>query len=90
MNCGKPFPWTESKLTVATQLANELENINESDKVILLASINDLVCDTPSAPLAAIRFKKIMVKVGTATASIFREILVDVLSEATKKTLFPS
>jgi len=88
-NCGKPYPWTQSILATATELVNELENINESDKAILVTSINDLVRETPSAPVAATRFKKLMVKVGTTTASVFRDILVDVLSEAAKKTMFP-
>jgi hypothetical protein len=89
LNCGKPFPWTESRITAATQLANELDNIDAIDKSVLATSIPDLVRDTPSTPLAIARFKKVMVKAGAATASIFREILVDVLSEAAKKALFP-
>jgi hypothetical protein len=89
MYCSKPFPWTQSKIAAATELANELENINEGEKTTLITSINDLVKDTPSTPLAVAKYKRIMVKVGTATAQIFRDILVDVLSEATKKALFP-
>ena len=89
INCGNPYPWTQSRLTAAVELANELESINESDKAILVASINDLVKDTSSTPIAAMRFKKIMVKVGTATASMFKDILVDILSEAARKAIFP-
>jgi hypothetical protein len=87
--CGNPFPWTQTKISAATQFANELESIDEGDKAVLITSIIDLVKDTPSTPMAIVKFKKIMVKVGTVTASVFREILVDVLSEATKRALFP-
>jgi len=89
-NCGSPFPWTESRLKAAHELAKEIDNINEEDRIILHSSIDDLVRDTPSSNVAVIRFKKIMQKVGPSFASMFREILVDVLSETIKKTLFPS
>jgi hypothetical protein len=87
--CGNPFPWTESKLIAAHELANEVEDLTEEDRNILQTSIDDLVKDTPSSNLSAIRFKKVMQKVGPAVASMFREILVDVLSETIKKSLFP-
>ena len=89
INCGQPFPWTKSKLQAAHELAQELDNVTEEDRAILHQSIDDLVKDTPSTTVAATRFKKIMVKVGQGAASMFREILVDVLSEAAKKALFP-
>ena len=90
MKCGHPFPWTKSKLQAAHELAQEIDNISDEDRAILQKSIDDLVKDTPATPVAATRFKKIMVKVGQTTAGMFREILVDVLSEAAKKAMFPS
>jgi len=89
INCGQPFPWTKSKLQAAHELAQELDNISDEDRIVLQKSIDELVKDTPSTPVAATRFKKIMVKVGQTTAGMFREILVDVLSEAAKKAMFP-
>ena len=89
INCGIPYPWTQSRLTAAIELASELENIDESDKAILVTSINDLVKESPAAPVATTKFKKIMTKVGATTASMFRDILVDVLSEAARKAIFP-
>jgi hypothetical protein len=90
INCGNPYPWTESKLIAAHELANEVGDLNEEDRNILQTSIDDLVKDTPSSNVAAIRFKKIMQKVGPVVATMFREILIDVLSETAKKMLFPS
>lgn len=89
INCGQPFPWTQAKLQAAHQLTEELDTISEEDRAMLQQSIDDLVRDTPSTSLAATRFKKIMIKAGQGTASIFRDILVDILSETTKKMLFP-
>ena len=88
-NCGQAFPWTEAKLHAAHELAEELDGISEQERVILQKSIDELVKDTPSTPVAITRFKKIMAKAGQGTASMFREILVDVLSETAKKALFP-
>ena len=90
INCGQPFPWTKSKIQAAHELAQEIDNISDDDRIILQKSIDDLVKDSPSTSLAVTRFKKIMVKVGQTTAGMFREILVDFLSEAAKKALFPS
>jgi hypothetical protein len=88
-NCGNPYPWTQARLTAATEVIKDIKNIDESEKEILVTSITDLVKNTPSTPLAAERIKKILAKVGTTTASILRDILVDVLSEATRKAIFP-
>jgi hypothetical protein len=90
INCGQPFPWTESKLKAAHELAQEIENISEEDRDVLINSIDDLVKETPSSTLAATRFKKILKKSGPVVASAFREILIDILSEVAKKLLFPS
>jgi len=90
INCGQPYPWTKLKLQAAHELAQEIDDIGAEDRVILQESIDALVKDTPLTPLATTRFKKIMVKVGQPTAGVFREILIDVLSETTKKALFPS
>ncbi len=90
INCGQPYPWTKLKLQAAHELAQEIDNITDEDRIILQKSIDELVKDTPLSPLATTRFKKIMLKVGQTTANIFREILMDVLSETAKKALFPS
>jgi hypothetical protein len=89
INCGQPYLWTKAKLQAAHELAQEIENISDEDRIILQKSIDELVKDSPSTPVAVTRFKKIMVKVGQTTAGMFREILVGVLSEAAKKALFP-
>lgn len=89
INCGQPFPWTQAKLQAAHELAEELDTISEQDRAMLQKSIDELIKDTPSTSVAATRFKKIMVKAGQGTASMFREILVDVLSETARKVLFP-
>jgi hypothetical protein len=87
-NCGHPFPWTAAKIQAAHDLTLELENLSQEDRQMLDKSIDDLIKDSPATSVAATRFKKIMLKAGAGTAAMFREILVDVASEAAKKMLF--
>jgi hypothetical protein len=87
--CGKPYSWTERALITAHELAQEVDGFDENDRAALSRSLNDLVRETPATPVAAVRFKKLMKKAGIVAADGFRTILVDVLSEAVKKQLWP-
>lgn len=86
--CGSAYPWTEAKLTAAKDLTDELDELNEDEKTKLKGTLDDLVRDTPQTEVAAIRFKKVMAKVGGSAASAMRDIIVDVVSETAKKALF--
>ncbi len=86
--CGKPYPWTEAKIRAAKELAQLVEGSPE-EKKLLEASIDELVRDTPGATVAAVRFKSMVSKAGKSVVDAFRDILVDVLSEAVKKTIWP-
>ena len=57
---------------------------------MLKKSLNDLVSDTPNTPLAAQRFKRLVAKAGKGVADTFHKVLVDVLSEAAKKVIWPT
>jgi hypothetical protein len=89
LNCGVAYPWTQAKIQAARELAQELDTLSVQERDILEKSIDDLIKGTPSTPVAATRFKKTMVKIGQTSASMFREILTDVLSETAKKMLWP-
>jgi hypothetical protein len=86
--CGKPHPWTEARIHAAKELAQLIEG-SPQDKKLLEASIDELVRDAPSATVAAVRFKSMVAKAGKTFADGFRDILVDVLSETVKKTIWP-
>jgi len=88
-NCGHSLPWTESALKAARELAQAQRNLSEAERDDLTASIGDLVKDTPTATLAARKTRAILDKAGPAVASMFRDILVDLVSETAKKILFP-
>jgi hypothetical protein len=88
-HCGAAYPWTESRLKAAKELAEELDGLKSEEKILLKQSIDGLVKDTPGTSLAATRFKKLAAKGGKAAAAGFKEILIDIISETAKKMIWP-
>ena len=88
-SCGKPYPWTEKKLKAAVEYASLLDELTEAEKKEIEDDVRALTRDTPEGKVAALRFSKKMKKVGVQAAAVFRDILVDVLSEAAKKAIWP-
>jgi hypothetical protein len=88
-NCGQPYPWTQTRLTLARELADEFDELDSSDKEKLKGTLDDLVKDSPKTDLATGRFKKIMAKVGKDSYDAMRRMITDIISETAKKTLFP-
>lgn len=87
IGCGKPYPWTEGRLTAAKELAQEMEGLTAEERNLLTKSLDDLIGDTSQTPVAATRVKRLLTKAGGATLQAFRDILVDIASETAKKTL---
>lgn len=88
--CGEPYPWTMARIDAARKLAGELDDLDKDEQILLAGSIDDIVRDGPKTTVAATRVKKLMAKVGKATADSLRKILVDVATEAAKKTIWPT
>lgn len=87
-NCGKAFPWTATRIETARLLADETDSFSSTEREELKLTFDDLVRDTPKTTLATSRFKKFMSKTGKETAQAFRDILVDVVSESVKKSIW--
>lgn len=87
-NCGKPFPWTVRGLEAASELTDELDGLNQEEKQQLKDSFPDLVRNTSKTVVAETRFKKLMKKAGTEANAGMKSILVNVVSEAVKKSIF--
>lgn len=87
--CGKPYPWTETKIQAAQELAKDSEIMSDEDKRIWSQSIDEIVKDSPAATLAATRLKGILSKVGKPIADTLKDIVVDIVSESVKKVLWP-
>ena len=75
-------------LDVARELAEEFDELDETEKDQLKESLEDLVKTTPRTPLAQKRFKKIMAKVGRESYEAMKGILTDIVSETIRKIIF--
>jgi hypothetical protein len=78
------------KLATAKELAADFENLTKDERERLKASLDDLISNTPRTELASHRFKTLMKKAGGEATSVMRNIIVDILSEAAKKSIFGS
>jgi hypothetical protein len=87
--CGKPFPWTERRLEAARELALEADHLSDEERKQLAESLPDLARDTPRTQVAATRFRRLAAKAGAETANALRAVLIDVMSEAAKKAIWP-
>jgi hypothetical protein len=88
-HCGEPYPWTEKGIQSARDLLAEVDLLTGEELASLSDSLNDLVRDTPGTPVAVSRFKKFLPKAGREVADAFRSLIVDIASEAVKKSLWP-
>lgn len=88
-NCGSLYPWTKEALKAANELVNEMDKLTPEEKNALNKSLDELINDGPSTLIASNRFKKAMMKVGAETAQTFKSILINVVSEAAKKNIWP-
>jgi hypothetical protein len=89
-NCGKAFPWTERKIAGAVELLEADGKLSADEIVQVRSDLVEMTKNTPRLQAASMRFKKSMTKAGAVVASGVRDIVVDVLSEAAKKALWPS
>jgi hypothetical protein len=85
--CGKAYPWTSRRIEAAKELADEFSELSEEERNSLKKSLDNIAIDSPKTEVAAIRFKRIMSKVGKESYSAMRTSITDVLSETAKKTI---
>jgi hypothetical protein len=88
--CGKPYPWTTATIAAATELADELEGLADEDRVTLKENVSDLLTDTPRTEVAATKVRKVLKRIGPAAFEAIRAVLINVVTEAVKRNLFPS
>lgn len=89
-NCGHAFPWTERALDAATQLANDDGSLSDEEKKEFAVNIKEIVRETPIAKASASRLRALFGKMAGGTASMIREIIVDIVSESAKKVIWPN
>ena len=87
-NCGQPYPWTKSKKEAAAELIDFADKLDDKEKLELKNSIDDLIVDTPKTPIAEMKFKKYALKAGSEIAKGLKDILIDLVSETVKKSIW--
>lgn len=86
--CGKPYPWTATKLKAARELSEELSGLTPQDRELLARSLDDIVQDNPRTELAAMRVKRILGKAGKEASDGLKAILIDIAREAVRKQIW--
>ncbi len=86
-NCRESFPWTVRKVESAVELVAVDDRLNDAELVQLRVDLAELTKDTPEMQVALLRFKRAMGKASSSVAQGVRDLDVDVLSEAAKKSL---
>jgi hypothetical protein len=90
VHCGAPLPWTESHVAAVRDIASEIDSLNDTDRKTLGEILPDLVAreTTPRTELGIVKMKTLLKKGGATFYEASNKLLVDVLSEAVKKSLF--
>lgn len=86
--CGAAFPWTDKAIQAALQLSLEEGHLEGQDAIEFKEAVGNIVRDTSATPIGISRMRKLMAKVGPASAGLFREVLKDVISESVKKAIW--
>ena len=89
-NCGRPYPWTRSALQAAKELVATFDRLNEEERQELERSLDDIIRETPRSKIAELNFRRIMKKVDSEGCKLMREVIVNVISEAARRSLFGS
>ena len=84
---GKPYPWTEKIIKATKALVDELEELNESERNLIMENIEDFIGETPSTVLAATRIKKIIIKAKESTQIALKNFMVEVASMVAQDVL---
>jgi hypothetical protein len=86
--CGSAFPWTDALLRALSEYL-EIVGATESEQSALTSSVPALVADSPETTVAVAKWKRYLAKAGKEVASGVKNILVDVISDVAKRSLFP-
>jgi hypothetical protein len=84
--CGVPYPWTQTKIETAVELAAQVET-DAHELEMIRQSIEDLATETPRTPLAIVRIKRLWAKSEEVIRPAIGKIFMDIASEAIQKQL---
>ena len=71
-HCGKPYPWTKSRLATATNIIDMVNELTVEQKQQLKDFIPDIIIETPRSPYAALVFGNLMPLAKGLTREAFK------------------
>ncbi|MBN1846716.1 MAG: DUF2321 domain-containing protein [Sedimentisphaerales bacterium] len=83
-DCGKPYPWTETKITTAIQMFAEFGKLEKEEKSTIEEDVNNIARDIPQAELSAMRIKRIWEKYGKIAYHVIMEFACKTAGEILK------
>ena len=87
-NCGKPFPWTQSRLDSAKELIAEMDELTSDEQEKFNNSLPNILSETPQTPLAATRINKYLAKIAPVSKEGIKQLFFDITIEAAKKIIW--
>jgi hypothetical protein len=87
IECGNPFPWFETKVQAAKELASMHEDLNDTEKELLKKSFNDLIQDNAMGEVTALKIRPLLKKLKQGAKDPLYKLVIDITSEAIKKIL---
>ena len=85
-NCGKSFPWIQSRIKLAKEFIEELE-LKPEDKNDLQNEIKNIVCDTQRTELACYKFKRIISTLSNEIQDLFKKIFITIVTDKANELL---
>jgi len=87
LNCGHAYPWTQARIRAASELADLIEEFNETERQQLKESIQNIVQDTPETLIAAFKFRALMEKAGPVMKAALWETIAGVADKKAEKLI---
>lgn len=88
-HCGKPFPWTESKLNAIADLLDMQNQLTEEEKKRFISCLPTIFTETSQSEVTAFKLRALFKKLPSEIGRLVKNIIIDVLSESVKKVIFP-
>lgn len=86
--CGEAYEWTTRILEHAFELISLDDDLPDEHRKIIKDAIPDLITETTASPLAAAKYKKHIGKAAGYVKDGLHNLLIDVVSETVKKSLW--
>lgn len=86
--CGSAYPWTELSRVAAEEMVDTFAQLTSGEREELKESIEHLLRETPRTRIAETKFKRLIAKVGVEGYEGLKSVLVDIVSETVRKTVF--